>query len=160
MASLRATAVTVAGAALAVAALVACSSSKPAKDSPTATVGRVGHTQGTSMPTVRTASDIATYDGQTAIVVGTYEVEPIRRGAAPVPANRRHQGIVYVKLDDDTSLRVHGQRPEDERLQFLDQRVEVEATVLSQPPPPDDPRAAQLSPMPTLVDIKAVRPAS
>ena len=37
--------------------------------------------------------------------------------------------------------------------------VEVEATVLSKPPPPDDPRAAQMSPMPTLVDIKSIRAA-
>jgi hypothetical protein len=139
------------------AALVACSSSADKAGTGAATVGNV--TPGAAMPTVRTASDITTNDGQVATVVGTYEVEPVRRGSAPVPESRKHQGIVYLKLDDGTSLRV-GNRPEDERLQFLDQRVEIDATVLSKPPPPSDPRENQMSPMPTLVDVTAVRPAS
>lgn len=162
MTSFHARASRLAGAAILAASLAACSSSSAPKADPGPPTPLGNVTQGTAMPFVRTAADITTHDGQPVTAVGTYEIEDLGRYrvAMTLPDGTvfKTNKAVYLKLSDGTDLRI-GARSDEEREQLGNQQVEVEATVLSKPPPPDDPKANQMSPMPTLVDIKSIRAA-
>ena len=109
------------------------------------------------MGTVKTSANIDTHDGQVVDVVGIYEIDDIgrHRVSATMPDGTVVQTnqVVYIKLEDG-DIRV-GARPDDERATLADTRVVARGRLLKDPPRPPD-HVAQMTPMPTLVDIESI----
>lgn len=108
---------------------------------------------------LRSKSELEPLDGKVVTAEGLYEIEDLgkHRVSATMPDGTKvtTNQAVYLKLGDGTDLRV-GARPDAERAQFAGKQVTIEARLVVKPQP-DDPRAAQMSSMPTLFDVTAVR---
>jgi len=136
---------------LMLAALVACST--PSAPAP------VKNSSPENTMNLRSKSELEALDGQPVVAVGRYDIEDLgkhRVSATMLDGTKvTTNQAVYLQLDDGTDLRV-GARPDAERAEFAGKHVAIEARLVMKPTP-DDPRAAQMSPMPTLFDVTAVR---
>ena len=130
------------------------------KDAKTESAAQPAKDKAMDEATITSGTELASNDNKVVTLIGVYEVDNLgkRRIASKLPDGTEvvSNKAVYVKLEDDVSVRI-GARPDAEHADFAGKTVKARGKLLANGEPPD-PRASQMKPMPTLVEVESIEP--